>query len=521
MKAFPRCFALLSALLLATLHTAPLFDLDETIYAQAAHEMRATGHWLAPTVNGEPFFEKPLAFYWLLMLAFSLFGEHAWSARLISALATILTAFLIARLLAPILGRARAQLAALVFLVTFQVQMLARAAILDATLNACIAASLLFYLRWLLFAQKRDAIASAAAAGLGVAIKGPVGVVVPGLVVLLERLLFGGHRAVVDLVRRFPWPAALAAFLLTALPEYLLIAWQEGAAFFVDFFVRHNLARATSPMQGHGGGWHYYLVVFLIGGLPWSLAVVVAVVRGWKVRTENTAEAAALRLALVWIVAVLVLFSLVRTKLPHYISSIWPAAAIAVACAPSRRGLRLGAGIVGLLALLLAALPWLWPKIVASAQHPRVVAALADAAPPSAMFALWGIGLLVFALIAVLRPAVQSGIGLGAALGLVLALALAPLVARVQQAPLLAIASKLQAISPDVPVYSFALQAPSVSFYAQRTYRLLHAPEEVASLRPPYLLFLRAENQRRLPEALLQRTPLLSQGGYLLYWVKE
>ncbi|MDQ6966649.1 MAG: hypothetical protein Q9M23_06975, partial [Mariprofundaceae bacterium] len=46
-------------LTLATLGLAPLFDYDETIYAQTAIDMMHKGEWIVPTANGLQFFEKP------------------------------------------------------------------------------------------------------------------------------------------------------------------------------------------------------------------------------------------------------------------------------------------------------------------------------------------------------------------------------------------------------------------------------------------------------------------------------
>ena len=52
-------FAALAALFLVRLGTVGLIDYDEAAYAQAAHEMWLRGDWLSPSLNGEPFFEKP------------------------------------------------------------------------------------------------------------------------------------------------------------------------------------------------------------------------------------------------------------------------------------------------------------------------------------------------------------------------------------------------------------------------------------------------------------------------------
>ncbi|RME83395.1 MAG: phospholipid carrier-dependent glycosyltransferase, partial [Zetaproteobacteria bacterium] len=239
-----------AAAIVATLHMAPLFDLDETIYAQTARDMQRAHSWLIPIANGEPFFEKPPLFFDLLRISFALFGENAFAARLPSALATIATALMLAATLRAA-GRPQAAAgAALAFLSMLQVQMLARAAILDATLNLALAGAFCAYLLWLVRGGRHWLVWAAAASGLAVAIKGPVGAVVPAAAFLFERWLAGGIKEIVRFVRAFPWGAGLAAFLLTAAPLYLMLAMHEGLDFFVEFVIRHNLERALQPMQG-------------------------------------------------------------------------------------------------------------------------------------------------------------------------------------------------------------------------------------------------------------------------------
>jgi 4-amino-4-deoxy-L-arabinose transferase-like glycosyltransferase len=87
------------ALFFSALGAYPLLDPDEARHAEVAREM-ATGRGLArfvlPTLDLEPYREKPPGFYWLVTLAFGLGGVSETSARAVSAtaaLATVLAAF--------------------------------------------------------------------------------------------------------------------------------------------------------------------------------------------------------------------------------------------------------------------------------------------------------------------------------------------------------------------------------------------------------------------------------------------
>src|ERR1041385_3127148 len=64
---------------------------DEPRYAQVAREMLARHDWVVPTLNGQPWLEKPVLYYWEAIVSYMIFGVHDWAARLPSAVqATLL-----------------------------------------------------------------------------------------------------------------------------------------------------------------------------------------------------------------------------------------------------------------------------------------------------------------------------------------------------------------------------------------------------------------------------------------------
>src|SRR6185295_11570787 len=60
---------------------------DEPRYAQIAREMAASGDFVTPKLHGEPWFEKPILYYWMAAAAFKVMGVSELAARLPSALA--------------------------------------------------------------------------------------------------------------------------------------------------------------------------------------------------------------------------------------------------------------------------------------------------------------------------------------------------------------------------------------------------------------------------------------------------
>ncbi|MDQ6975774.1 MAG: glycosyltransferase family 39 protein [Mariprofundaceae bacterium] len=511
-------------LTLPALGMVPLFDYDETIYAQTAIDMMHLGQWIVPTANGMDFFEKPPFTYYLMDGAFAVFGENAFAARLPSAVFTLFTAYLLFRF-GEHRGDSRMGLiAALIFLSMFEVGLLAHAAILDAVLNFFIVAALLYYLRWLSNASMRNALICAAMMGFAVAIKGPVGVAVPIMIMVIDRLLVG---ALWHTLKRIPWFAALPLFVVCASPWYAMVFWLHGTAFLYEFIWVQNIGRALHPMQGHGGSWHYYFVVFMVSSLPWLLWL------PWLFRQLNLRSTAidlhTIRFAIVWLISVIVLFSFAQTKLPHYISCVYPALALALAVAWRRKTPSLppyiGYGTAVLLmplAVLLLVFPWLYTRLADYIHHPRALAILEQNITPSVAISIAG-AVLLGILCWLIYTNKKQHIGVFIALGLVLQSALmwplASFAGRLIQAPTMHAATLIRAMPANVRVFSYNLNTPSVSFYAGRNYHIILGKEGQqtwANAASPKVLFMRMESKKDFP-LLHNNQLLLDQGGYLMF----
>jgi len=529
---YPYWIILLWAVLtLPSLGLAPLFDYDETIYAQTAIDMMRHGEWIVPTANGMQFFEKPPFTYYLMDISFSLFGENAFAARLPSAIFTLLTALLLFRFGNRVHSAMFGLSAALIFMTMLETALLAHAAILDAVLNFFIAACLLYYFLWRQFGEYRHALITAAMMGAAVSIKGPVGVVVPVLIIMLDRLL---ARDLFATLRAIPWLPCIILFLLTATPWYLMILMIQGPGFLYEFIVVHNIGRAMNPMQGHGGGWHYYIVVFIASTLPWLAWFIWSSVQTWRQRDDNDTLINIAKLGLIWTVIVIILFTFAQTKLPHYISAIYPGTALVIAAALFHFGNReyvaksIYWGTIVLLlpiALFLTFIPVIYPHLVELVQHPRAVAIVTQPiAPPMLISYLGGIFLLTVLWLgwSSRRPAgahILRFTIVGIALQSVLLIGIGTFAGNLAQAPTMKIAEEVKQLPEAMPIYSFNLNAPSISFYAQRSYRIILGDgKELTKIDSPHAVILRSESYQQLPY-LHGYKPAVEQGGYLLYIV--
>ncbi len=123
-----------SALYLPGLFHVPLFDRDEPRFASAAREMLRSGNFIVPRFDGVLRPDKPPVIYWLMDISYRIFGVHGGSARLPSAVSSLLTLLVVYFMAGKRFGRAVGLLAALVLSVSILFFVESRLATADATM---------------------------------------------------------------------------------------------------------------------------------------------------------------------------------------------------------------------------------------------------------------------------------------------------------------------------------------------------------------------------------------------------
>ncbi|MDE2056414.1 MAG: glycosyltransferase family 39 protein [Betaproteobacteria bacterium] len=290
----------------------PLFDEDEGEYAEVAVEMASSHDFITPTLNGSPFYEKPILAFWLEAPLVNLFGAHPWVFRLPSELACLLWLWLIMRFAREFLHPHTGQLAQLFCASSLGVVVSAQAAAMDGVLSALVAATLFDIYRY--FKTGRAALIPRVYLwmALGFLAKGPIAVVIPLVssffFFLTEKKLSQWFRAILF------WPAWVL-FLLITLPWYVMQYHLMGQAFIDYFLLRENVGRLVGTLQGHTGHWWYYFPVLLFIALPHTTLLIRSLFKGIVERNKNPL----LRFLLVWFISVFVIFSVAQTKLPHYL----------------------------------------------------------------------------------------------------------------------------------------------------------------------------------------------------------
>lgn len=344
--------ALVAVCLFHRLGAIGLVGPDEPRYAWIARSMAATGDWVTPRLYGQPWFEKPILYYWTAALGFRLHVPAEWAARLPSALAALAAALVIGWLgwkhygVARGLARSPALLAPLVFSSSVAAIGFARAATPDMLLSTAITAAMACAACVL---RQAGALRAARASshfrrgefwplvffgaflGLGVLAKGPAGAILAAGAMALWALATRRWRAAFRLAH----PVAIGAFCIVALPWYVLCALRNPD-FLRVFIFQHNFERYLTPMFQHRQPVWFFGPITLVAILPWTILLWPVAVEGLRLwREKSWSDSPGFFLAC-WALFPVLFFSLSQSKLPGYILPAIPPLALLCSVALAR-----------------------------------------------------------------------------------------------------------------------------------------------------------------------------------------
>jgi 4-amino-4-deoxy-L-arabinose transferase-like glycosyltransferase len=342
------------AWLAATAWLRPLAVPDEGRYVGVAWDMLRTGDWLVPRLDGLPYFHKPPLFYWITAAGLSVADGSLLAARLAPWIGGCLAAAALFLFTRRWIGREFAGWTLLAFATTPLLFFGSQYANLDMLVAGCITATILAFAHAALLepgapGRKPVLLAAYALCALGVLAKGLIGIVLPGMVLVLWLAWERRWMAMVRLL----WVPGIVLFFAIAAPWF--IAMQERFPDFMHYFfvVQHFQRFAASGFNNPRPAWFYPAVLALLA-LPWTLWLVRARVLAWR---GPGSEASVRRLMLAWLVSITFFFSLPTSKLVGYILPVtaplvYLAAEIAfrAGTARLRRASAIGAAVLCLVA---------------------------------------------------------------------------------------------------------------------------------------------------------------------------
>jgi 4-amino-4-deoxy-L-arabinose transferase-like glycosyltransferase len=315
----------------------PLIDRDEPRFAEASREMIQRGDYVVPYFNDQLRLDKPPLTYWMQIASYRVFGENDFAARFPSAVAAALTALLIFAWGIRIGGEKVGWWAAIIFTLSLQTFVHAKAAVADMWLALFVSTAhwsgLELIQRPTVNAQRsmlnRGATPSKppwaiwkspflvfySALALGFLAKGPIAWT--PLLTVASTIFYAPN---LQLGRRFKFVRG-SVLMLGIIGAWAIPALIQTHGEFLRIGIgRHVIARSLGAMEGHGwnslGGYllllPFYFATVFVSFFPWSIKLHALLKRLWRERDNID------RYLLCGIAIIFIIFSLIKTKLPHY-----------------------------------------------------------------------------------------------------------------------------------------------------------------------------------------------------------
>lgn len=351
--------AVAAAVYFTALASYPLLDPDEGRYAEIPREMLESGDFITPHLNYVKYFEKPPLFYWLVAGAMALFGQHEWVLRAVSGMAGFLTVLLVIGLGRRILGGRTGVTAGWIYLTSLVPLILARMPIIDGVFSLFLTATWgAWWLGYVTPGRPRARSWYSVAwgcMGLATMTKGIAAIVLTALIVFG----FIAIRRDWAAFRSLAWYPGPLLFVLIVLPWHVIVTLRNPEFFHFYFVVQHFGRLAGLE---HAKPFWFFPLILPFGMLFWTAfffpAAVNAAGRATKaVRSSLTTPKGGkegaygknkpkgvdgsepILFLVIWVVAVVGLFSLSRCKLVPYILPAYPAVALLLASYLTGNGL--------------------------------------------------------------------------------------------------------------------------------------------------------------------------------------
>jgi 4-amino-4-deoxy-L-arabinose transferase-like glycosyltransferase len=335
----------------------PLIDRDEPRFSEASREMIERSDYVIPYFNNQYRFDKPPLTYWAQVASYKIFGQNDFAARFPSAIAAALTAICIFAWGSRIGGDRVGWWAAIIFSLSLQTVLHAKAAVADMWLVLFVTLA-----HWagyeLIFGKDKDkrstfnvqrstsnsegveAPGIAAwwwwifylALALAFLAKGPIGLT--PLLTVTAMILWEREPG---LARRFKFIHGIVLTLLIVSLWGLPALVRTHGEFWSIGIGRHVVGRAFTAMGGHGARSFavyllllpfYFLTVF-VSFFPWSIKL------SWLLRRLRRNRDPLDVYLLCGILIVFGIFTFVTTKLLHYTLPVFPLLALLLARALS------------------------------------------------------------------------------------------------------------------------------------------------------------------------------------------
>jgi 4-amino-4-deoxy-L-arabinose transferase-like glycosyltransferase len=436
----------------------------EPRYAEIARVMFLKNEWIIPTVNGNLYTDKPVLYFWMVLLFSKLAGGVSeWTLRLpsaISATGLVLATYTVGKdFYSPKVGL----IAAVLLATTSRILWEARWAHTDLLFTLFFTLSLHTLMKAIFHpGGSWRFLAAYALMALATLAKGLIGVVLPGLIALA---FVAARREWRDLLK-WRLPAGVLVFLLVAGPWLLLVGLGTDGQWPRDFLWVHHFRRYTEG-AGHREPFHYYLWNLPLDLLPWTFFLPTAIASWWR-RKESLKEPVNLFFFL-WFAVIFLFFTLSDTKRGLYLLPAFPPVALFLARSLMERIAREASPnrFWGLIEKLFSHILWIGGLLLPVFAWFRYRQAFPASIAPSLALTLGGISTAFFQVKQKAQPMIGS-LALTMLLVTVSAsLWLFPVIDQVKSPRPFASAVK-EAVPPSSPLYIYRDTMNDFNFYSER-----------------------------------------------------
>lgn len=310
-------------LFLPFLNHVHLFDWDEINFAESAREMLLTHNFRMVQINFQPFYEKPPLFIWLQAISMSYFGVNEFAARLPNAICGIVTLLVVFNVGRYVFKSQLGVLWAMMFCCSILPHLYFKSGIIDPVFNLFIFLGVFFLFKLSVQndfenhqTQKRNRrwnlVFSALFIGLATLTKGPVAIL---LSVLTATVYFVVNRGKlkIELGEMILWWVMVVVVIIF----WLSFEIHANGLKFVDEFIIYQIRLFSTEDAGHGGPVFYHPLLLLIGVFPASMLIYDAFKKN---DNDDTTQVFFKRWMIYLLCVVLIVFSIVKTKIVHYSS---------------------------------------------------------------------------------------------------------------------------------------------------------------------------------------------------------
>jgi len=300
-----------------------LFDWDEVNFAEISREMIVSQDYLRVQVNYQPFYEKPPLFFWFQVLSMKIFGINEFAARFPNALIGIITLLVLYQTGKKLFSKRFGIIWALAYFGSILPHLYFKSGIIDPLFNLFIFLGIIYFLKFLwkengmdleLFPLSKYSYLFLLGIMIGLAMltKGPVAL-------LIVILTFGVYFAL-NKFRLFTGIGNILLFAIVAVAVMFIwfgLEWMKNGPEFMVEFIKYQFRLFSTEDAGHGGFPGFHFIVILFGCFPAS----VFAIRGfYRISCEKNFQNDFRRWMVILFWVVLILFSIVQSKIIHYSS---------------------------------------------------------------------------------------------------------------------------------------------------------------------------------------------------------